>query len=211
MRSINIQVSFSQKLIFKARSKSNKNCVKDTAKNKKKKAKTDKDVDPKILDDREKAEKGGDKGVNARGIESARQSETSEEREVRCAKEIKIDGGVEISIETIEENHGGPETKDKEAENATEGEKATLDEERSKENGEPLQNKEVQEVAEAVATVKTESQTKEKEDKGEAEGVMENGIETDGEKDDSEIKHHHEEAAEEIVADSLATAGEIDE
>lgn len=130
---------------------------------------------------------------------------------MRCGKDRKIDDGIEISIETVEKKDGGPETKDKEAENATEEEKVTLDEERSKENGEPLQNKEVQEVAEAVATVKTESKTKEKEDKGvaEAESVMANGVETDEEKDegdDNVIKHKKEESAKEIVADSQATA-----
>ncbi|XP_055359417.1 raftlin-like isoform X2 [Betta splendens] len=161
----------SKKLIFKARSKSNKNCVKDTAKNKKKKNKTDKDADdPKILDDREKAEKddkkSSDERVNSADVESARENETSEEREVRCAKERKIDGGVEISIVTVSEKDGGPETKDKAAE------EATLDEERSEENGEPV---EVQDVAEAVA----ESETKDREDEGAAEAAVESGIETD--------------------------------
>ncbi|XP_026227220.1 raftlin isoform X2 [Anabas testudineus] len=177
----------SKKLIFKARSKSNKNCIKDTAKNKKKKTKTDKDVeDPKILDDREKAEKeedrSGDERMNATDTESARENKTPKEKDGRCGKDRKIDDGIEISIETVEKKDG---------ENATEEETVTLDEEEPKKSGEPLENREVQEVAETVATVKAESKTKEKQNEGiaEAEAMMENGVKTD-----------------EIVADSQATA-----
>ncbi|KAE8289207.1 Raftlin Raft-linking protein [Larimichthys crocea] len=75
----------SKKLIFKPRSKSNKNCIKDTAKNKKKK-KTKDAEDPKILDDREKVEReedrSRDEGVNKTDEEAARESETSKDREV---------------------------------------------------------------------------------------------------------------------------------
>lgn len=213
-----------QKLIFKPRSKSNKNCIKETAKNKKKKkTKTEKDAeDPKILDDREKVEKEEDKSrderVNATDLEAARESETSEEREVRCEEDRKIDDGIEISIETIEKEDGA-ETKGKEAENGTEeegGKKIALDGEGSKRNGGPLENSEVQEVIEIVEIVKTQSETKEKQDEGEAEVevVIENGVETDEEKDEGEenaIKRKPEEPAgvevivKEIVADSQAT------
>lgn len=188
MHSTNLLMHFFfQKLIFKARSKSNKNCIKDTAKNKKKKTKTDKDVeDPKILDDREKAEKeedrSGDERMNATDTESARENKTPKEKDGRCGKDRKIDDGIEISIETVEKKDG---------ENATEEETVTLDEEEPKKSGEPLENREVQEVAETVATVKAESKTKEKQNEGiaEAEAMMENGVKTD-----------------EIVADSQATA-----
>ncbi|XP_071325689.1 raftlin isoform X2 [Trachinotus anak] len=212
----------SKKLIFKPRGKSNKNCVKDTAKNKKKKkTKTEKDAeDPKILDDREKVEKEEDKSsderVNATDIEAARESETPKERESKCEEDRKIDDGIEISIETVEENDGGAETKDKGAENGTEEEEnVTLDGEESKEIREPIEKREVQEVAETVATVETENKTKEQEDKGvaEVEAVIENGVETDEEKDEGEenaIKHKTEEpagvevVAKEIVTDSQA-------
>lgn len=214
-----------QKLIFKPRSKSNKNCIKDTAKNKKKKkTKTEKDAeDPKILDDREKVEKEEDKSreerAKATDVEAARESETSKEREVRCEEDRKIDDGIEISIETVEKKDGGAETKDKGAENGAEEEgeeKIALDGEGSKEDGEPLENGKVQEVTEIVATVETQSETKEKEDEGvaEVEAVIENGVETDEEKDEGEesaIKRKTEEPAgveviaKEIVADSLAT------
>ncbi|KAM7421479.1 hypothetical protein PAMA_015560 [Pampus argenteus] len=207
----------SKKLIFKPRSKSNKNCIKDPAKNKKKKkTKLEKDAeDPKILDEREKVEKdedkSGDERVNA--AEAARESEISEQREASCGEDRKIDDGIEISIETV----GGAETKDKGVEDSTEGEgeeeKIALDQEGSKENGKPLENGEVQEVRETVAIVETESETKDKEDEGlaEAEAVIENGVETDEEKEEGEenvIKCPTEEpAGVEVItkADSQAT------
>ncbi|XP_018555487.1 raftlin isoform X2 [Lates calcarifer] len=207
----------SKKLIFKPRSKSNKSCIKDTAKNKKKKkTKMEKDAeDPKILDDREKVEKEEDKSrderANTTDVEAVRESETLEERESRCEEDRKINDGIEISIETVKKEDGGAETKDKGAENGSEEggeeEKITLD-------GEPLENGEIQEVVETVATVETENKTKEKEDKGVAEVVIENGVETDEEKDEGEesaIKCKTEEPAgveviaKEIVADSQAT------
>ncbi|XP_069393658.1 raftlin isoform X2 [Paralichthys olivaceus] len=214
----------SKKLIFKPRSKSNKNCIKDTAKNKKKKkTKSEKDAeDPKIIDDREKAEREEDKsreeGENATYGDAGRESGTLEERETRCEEDGKIDDGIEISIETVEMKDGGTETKDKGAGNGTdegeedEEEKITLGEEGSEENGEPL----VQEVAETVATLETENETKENKDTGvaEVEAVIENGVEADEERDEggeNAIKHKAEEPAsvevnaKEIVADSLAS------
>uniref|UniRef100_UPI0037E76615 raftlin n=1 Tax=Semicossyphus pulcher TaxID=241346 RepID=UPI0037E76615 len=215
----------SKKLIFKPRGKSNKNCIKETGKNKKKKkSKNDKEAEePKIHDDREKAEKeeerGGDERANATDVEAATESETSKEREVRCEDEGKIDDGIEISIETVEKKDGGAESKDKGAENGTEEEgeeKIALDGEGSKENGEPRENGEVLEMSEIVATVETQRETKEKEEEGvaEVEVVIENGVETDEEKDKDEedaIKHKAEEpagvevTAKEIVAESQAT------
>ncbi|XP_029307645.1 raftlin [Cottoperca gobio] len=213
----------SKKLIFKPRSKSNKNCIKDTAKNKKKKkTKTEKDAeDPKILDERENVEKDENKSrderVNATDAEAARESETSKERGVSGEEDKMTDDGIKISIETVEKKDGGAETEDKRAETSTEEEgkeKIALDEEESKEKGEPLENGEVQEVTEIVATVETQSETKEKEDEGVAEVVIENGVETDEEKDEGEeiaIKRKTEEPAgmeviaKEIVVDSHAT------
>lgn len=180
-----IFTSFFQKLIFKARSKSNKNCIKDTAKNKKKKNKDAED--PKIVDDREKAEKEEDKSreerVNPSDIEPARETETPKEREVRCGEDRQVDDGIEFSVETVEKKDGGSETKDKGAVNAAEGENVILDEEESK------KNREVQEVADAVGTVKRGSKTKEKEDEGvaEAEAVLENGVNTDELAADSQV------------------------
>ncbi|XP_040900416.1 raftlin-like isoform X2 [Toxotes jaculatrix] len=217
----------SKKLIFKPRSKSNKNCIKDTAKNKKKKkTKAEKDAeDPKMLDDREKAEKEEDKSrderLNTTDAEAVRESEPLKERESRCEEDRKIDDGIEISIETVEKKDGGAETKDKGAGNGTEEgggeeeEKITLDGEVSRENGEPLENREAQEVAEAVATVKTENETKEKEGEGvaEVEAVIENGVETDEEKDEGKenvLKHKTEEpAGVEVVAKEIVAESEV--
>ncbi|XP_068426307.1 raftlin [Clinocottus analis] len=182
----------SKKLIFKPRSKSNKNCIKDTAKNKKKKkTKTEKDADdPKILDDTERIEREEDqsweKRVNATDIDGARESEPSKEREVRCEEDRMIDDGIEISIE---EKDRGAVTEEKGAENGTEGEreeKIVPEGAGSKENGEPFENGGVQEVTEIVATVETQSETKEKEGECVAEVVIENGVETDEEKDKGE-------------------------
>ncbi|KAI3360601.1 hypothetical protein L3Q82_002469 [Scortum barcoo] len=212
----------SKKLIFKPRGKSNKNCIKDTAKNKKKKkTKTEKDAeDAKIVDDREKVEKEedkcGDERAKATDAEAARESETSKEREVRCEEDRKIDDGIEISVETVERKDEGAETKDEGAESSKEGEgEIAPDGGGSKANGEPLENGEVQEVTEIGATVETQSKTKEKEGGGVAvEAVIENGVETDEEKDEDEenaIKRKTEEPAgveviaKEIVADSSAT------
>lgn len=129
--------------------------------------------------------------MNATDIQSARDNETPQKREVRCGKDRQIEDGTEISIETVEKKDGECETENKGAVNAAEDENVTLDEKESKRNGEPLENIQVQEAAEAIATVKTESKTKEKEDEGiaEAEAVIENGVKTD-----------------EIVADSQVTA-----
>ncbi|XP_034384533.1 raftlin-like [Cyclopterus lumpus] len=200
----------SKNLIFKPRSKSNKNCIKDAAKNKRKK-KTEKDADePKIVDDRERIEREEDqrrdKRVNATDVEAARESETSKEREVRCEEDRMIDDGIEISIE---EKDRGAETKDKGAENGTAGEgedKMAPEGAGSKENGEPFGNVEVREVTEIVATVETRSETKEDGDGGVAEVVMENGVETDeenGEGDGTKGKAE-EPAGGEVVAKETA-------
>ncbi|CAB1438955.1 unnamed protein product, partial [Pleuronectes platessa] len=219
----------SKKLIFKPRSKSNKNCIKDTAKNKKKKkTKGEKDAeDPKIIDDGEKAEREeeksreeGEEGEDPAYGDEVRESGTLEERESRCEEDGKIDDGIEINVETVELKDGGTETKDKGAGNVSgeegEEEKITLNGEGSEENGEPLEKRDVREEAETVATVETEKETKEHEDTGaaEVEAVMENGVEADGERDEGEeeeeaIERKAEEpagvevSAKEIVADSL--------
>ncbi|XP_047454010.1 raftlin-like isoform X2 [Mugil cephalus] len=187
----------SKKLIFKPRSKSNKNCIKETAKNKKKKkTKDEKDAeDPKILDDREQAEreeeKSGDERVNAAEAEAA--SEILKGSEATCEEGGgKIDGGVEVSPETVAE-------KDRGAENATEvgEEKVALDGEGSKQNGEPLENGEVKEVTETFATVEARSETKEKDGAAEVEAVTENGVETDEDRDEGDaIKSKKEEDVE---------------
>ncbi|XP_078143385.1 raftlin [Centroberyx gerrardi] len=220
----------SKKLIFKTRSKSNKNCIKDAAKNKKKKKKTtamEKDPeDPKILDDREKVAKeeakSRDERANTTEVEAGcKESETDKEGEAKNEEDKKIDDGIEIGIETVEKKDGGAETKDKGAENGTAEaggeEKTTQEKEGSKENGEPLENGEVEDAAEAVVTVETERETKDEANEGgvEVEAVVENGLETEEEKEEggggeSTTKPEMEEPAsveviaKEIVADAQA-------
>nr|XP_040021356.1 raftlin-like isoform X1 [Gasterosteus aculeatus aculeatus]XP_040021357.1 raftlin-like isoform X1 [Gasterosteus aculeatus aculeatus] len=181
----------SKKLIFKPRGKSNKNCVKDSAKNKnkKKKAKTDGDAeDPKITDRSEKVERDEEKskeeGVNATDREA------SKERQLRSEEDGMMNAGIEISIE---KKDGGAETENKGAETGTaeEGEeKAAVEEVGTKENGDPPETEEVQEVTEITATVETRSDTKEEEEgggEGAAEAVMENGVKTDEEDEGEEV------------------------
>ncbi|XP_074539890.1 raftlin [Halichoeres trimaculatus] len=203
----------SKKLIFKPRGKSNKNCIKETAKNKKKKkSKAEREAeDPKIHDDREKVEKedaeSKDERANAADEKAGRESQTSKEREERCEEEGQIKDGIEISVETSGKKDGGADTgKDKGAED--EGEEAP-DGEGSKENGEPVENGEVLEVSEVV--VETKSETKEKEDEGvaEVEVVIENGVETDEEKDKDEesvVRNKTEEpAGGDVIAKEIVT------
>ncbi|KAM3613590.1 uncharacterized protein V6R79_001931 [Siganus canaliculatus] len=194
----------SKKLIFKPRSKSNKNCVKDTTKNKKKKkSKTEKDVeDPKILDDREKVEKEEEKSrdeqVTAAGDEAAREREASKEKEASCEEDAKIDSD---GVETVEKTEAA-ETKAEEGEEKTE----ETDAAGSKENGEASENGQVQEVTEIVAAVETQIETKDEEDEhvAEVQAVIENGVETDEEKDEGQedaVKRKKEEPAEvEVIA-----------
>lgn len=207
-----------QKLIFKPRSKSNKNCIKDSAKNnKKKKTKVEKETeDSKPLDDREKVEKEEDKSrdekANTAEGETARESETMTEREAKCEEDRRNDDGIEISMETVTKKDGGASTRDKEAENGTEEE--ALDGEGSKVNGEPSENKEFKEVMKTVATVESKTKEKENEGRAEVEVVIENGVETDEEKDEggdnavrckTEESVHTEIIAKEIVVDPQAT------
>ncbi|XP_035991206.1 raftlin [Fundulus heteroclitus] len=180
----------SKKLIFKARSKSNKNCIKDVEKNKKKKTITEKDSeDLKIAGDKEKAGQEEDKTVsestNAPQVEAA--SEAEKERKIKCEEDKKVDAGMVISVEKVISKDGPDKSEDKEAENCAEArEKTAPDGEGSEENGEPLGKEEVEEVTEAVVTVETQSETKEKELEGisKVECVIENGIGTEEEKDD---------------------------
>ncbi|KAM6910483.1 raftlin [Xenentodon cancila] len=193
----------SKKSIFKARSKSNKNFIKDSAKNKKKKTKNEKDVEePKIHDDREKVKKEDEKGVADR-VKTASENKDNE-GEAGCKDDGKIDDGIEISIEDVTQKDGAPETEDKGAEKGTEGgeeEKTVLIVEGSEENGQSLENGDVKEETETVATVETQSETKDEEPEAVAgaESVMENGIETDEE--DEKIRSKTEEPVEvEVIA-----------
>ncbi|KAM4601142.1 raftlin [Polymixia lowei] len=213
----------SKKLIFKNRSKSNKNCIKDVAKNKKKKNKTtaaEKDPeDPKILGDREKAGNEGarskDEGADASDVGAAcRDGETAEEGAAKNGEERKTDNGIEIGVEAIGETDGGAEARNKDgaksgAAGGDEQEESPQEREGSKENGEPLENGEAKEETETVATVETERETKDggKEGAAEVGAVVENGLETEeGGEDAAERRETEGPARAEAVAKE--TAGE---
>lgn len=199
-----------QKLIFKPRSKSSKNCIKETTKNKKKKTTERECEDSKILNDRGTKD---DKTVAERGngaqVEAAREGEKEKKR---CEEDKKIEGGIEISMDTATKKDGADKSEGIKAENCTEEEvKMTLDGGGSKENGEPSGNEDIKEVSESVVTVEASSETKEKE-AGAVQSAMENGIEADREKDEGEedqIKTEElaevEVTAKETVADPQAT------
>ncbi|XP_017165103.1 raftlin isoform X3 [Poecilia reticulata] len=202
----------SKKLIFKTRSKSNKNCIKDVAKNKKKKTIIEKDSeDLKIADDREKV--GKEENTVTRSTNTAQvvaAGESKKERKIRCEEDKKADAGMVISIEKVTRKDGPDKSEDKVAENCTEEtESKAPDGEGSEENGEPSGKEEVKEVNETVVTVETQSETKEKELEGtpKAESVIENGIETDEEKYDGEANEIKtaEVIAKETVADPATT------
>ncbi|XP_015227400.1 PREDICTED: raftlin-like isoform X2 [Cyprinodon variegatus] len=201
----------SKKLIFKTRSKSNKNCIKDVAKNKKKNTINEKESEElKIADDKEKAGKEGDvtvgENTNAEQVEAA--GESKKERKIKCEEDTKADAGMVISIEKVISKDGPDKKEDKGAEHCT-----GVREDRapygkgSEENGEPLGKEEVEKVTETVATVETQKETKEKELEGtsKVECVIENGIETDEEKDDNrENKIKTEESVEVIAKETVA-------
>ncbi|XP_047213229.1 raftlin-like isoform X2 [Girardinichthys multiradiatus] len=206
----------SKKLIFKARSKPNKNCIKDVAKNKKKNTMIEKESeDLKIADDKEKAEKEEDKTVsestNAAQVEAA--GEFKKDRKIRCEEDKEVDAGMVISVEKVIKKDGLDKSEDKGEENCSaEREKKDPDVEGSKKIAESLGKEEVEKVAETVVTVETQSDTKEKELEGtsKVECVMENGIETDEKRDyagENTIKTEEpvEVVAKETVADPTTT------
>lgn len=198
----------SKKLIFKPRSKSNKNCIKDVAKNKKKKTIIEKESeDLKIADDREKAGKEEQKtaSMNASQVEVV--DDSNKEKKIRCEEDKKVDSGMVVSVEEVIRKDGQGKSEEKAAENCTEErENKTPDGERSEEIEEPLGKEEDEKVTETVVTVETQSETKEKELEGtsKVECVVENGIEIDEEKDEGEEKIKTEEQVEVIAKENVA-------
>uniref|UniRef100_A0A1A8NN48 Raftlin, lipid raft linker 1 n=1 Tax=Nothobranchius pienaari TaxID=704102 RepID=A0A1A8NN48_9TELE len=178
----------SKKLIFKPRSKSNKNCIKETAKNKKKKSIIEKESeDSKILDDREKkSDKSVAERANTVQVEAASQGEKGKKR---CEEDKKIGEAIEIGNEGVAKKDGEAESDGKEAKSCTgQEERMTSEEGGAKETRDALGNGEIKEVTETVVTVETPSETKEREPEGVAgvQRVIENGIETEEEKDEGE-------------------------
>nr|XP_057909084.1 raftlin-like isoform X2 [Doryrhamphus excisus] len=167
----------SKKLIFKPRGKSNKNCIKDTAKNKKIKS-MDKNVDsPKIPDRRDKED-------NEKTGSITRESEKPKQQDEQ------IEDASDVHVEPVHRREDTAETEDRGAEEDTEKDKvkSELHTEKSKET-------EVLEVTETTATVQTEPKTADDKEE-EVEAVVENGVETDqgNEKDEDQEKCQAEES-----------------
>lgn len=179
-----------QKLIFKPRGKSNKTCIKETAKNKKKKkAKSDRDEeDARIADDKENAgkdteEDGGRKErEEAKNTREVGESRTLKESRSRCED---FDDGVEVCREDVEKKNGETEATDKKDRDDKETGKVTSEEEGSKKSQLPQAEKEEQEVEENVVA---DNKTKEMKGSGVAEvkAVIENGVEAHDETSDAE-------------------------
>ncbi|XP_076006435.1 raftlin isoform X2 [Genypterus blacodes] len=159
----------SKKLIFKPRSKSNKNCIKDAAKSKKKKKKDGED--PKILDERDKGGKEEERAAERREATeagAAGEGETTKDGEEKNQEDRKIDGGIEVGIETVDKEDA--EARDEGAAGA-------------KESGEAVENRGEPDAMKTVVTVEAESKTKEEEEEDGAK-VLENGFETDEEREE---------------------------
>ncbi|XP_030014649.1 raftlin isoform X2 [Sphaeramia orbicularis] len=188
----------SKKLIFKPRSKSNKNCIKDTVKNKKKKKKTEKDAeDPKIVEDRENDVRGEGRSLDERAEpmeeEAGKDNEETSERKAKSEEDGKIDDSSEIKVETVGKTDKAAEMKAAEEEDKSGG---------PTENGEPL---EIQEI------VTVETDTKDEED--EVKAVVENGVKSDEDDHDDQEDQAEEPASVEVVtkevmADPQATPAE---
>ncbi|XP_056142027.1 raftlin-like isoform X2 [Lampris incognitus] len=203
----------SKKLIFKSRGKSNKNCIKDTTKNKKKKNKTtgvEKDPeDPKILDDREKVLKeeaeSKDEGTKKAEIGTeCKESEIAKEKDAKKDEDRKM--VEEIKIGAMKDSD--TESRDKGAVNSTadegEEEKTPLEGERSIERAGALENGEIEDAAEAIEKQK-ESEAEDNERAGEIEVVgVENGVQRDEEKDeDKEDPRKQEEPITQVITEEI--------
>lgn len=147
-----------QKLIFKPRSKSNKTCNNESAKNKKKKPKKEMSEEDATIPDREKVIKGEN--------ERARAGESEEDVRAEEATGEAETGGEEDAAEHVPEKEGEEEVvPDCEA------------------SPEQTQLSGTAEEAEISVAVEAQSETKEKEVQRGAEddGVIENGLEVDEE------------------------------
>lgn len=149
-------------MIFKPRSKSNKNCNNEATKNKKKKTKKDNSEEDPTISGREKVAKAENKKADETNILAARESLQCEEG----------NGEEDLHSET-----GGQEDA---AEKVPE-EKMTADGGASPEHTGPLGTSEVAEIS---ATVKTQSKTKDTGDQGEVGGIE---MDEEGDKDEDYI------------------------
>ncbi|XP_046887093.1 raftlin-like isoform X2 [Hypomesus transpacificus] len=189
----------SKKLMFKNRSKSNKNSVKDVPKTKKKKNKPsegEKELeDPKILEDGEKFVEEESQSLDEKEDveERVKKAEVETEwKETVAPEEMKTDNGTKSGLETGEELDGDVGTevrvgKDKRAEEQAKG-MANTDQkqEGQMETVTPVENGGVEDTTEMVIVTEGVEETKDemfKTGEIEIEEVKENGIETEKEKD----------------------------
>lgn len=167
-------------MIFKPRSKSNKNCSNETTKNKKKKTKKENNEEDTTTSDREKVIKVENRKENATNRVAAKGSEQDQdqdqEQDLRCEGSMgELDlqseaGGEEDAAETVLKKEG-------------EEEETVPDVEASPE---PLGTAEEIDIR---VTMEAQSETKEKEDQREAEddGVIANGTEMDGDEEGDDL------------------------
>lgn len=155
-------------MIFKPRSKSNKNYNNEATKNKKKKTKKDNNEEDPTISGREKVTKVGNRKANATNMVAARGSE----RSLQCEEG---NGEEDLRSETDGQEDAAENVPEQEEE-----EKMT-----PPEHAEPLG------TAEISATVEAQSKTKDTEDQGEADadGGIEKQIEMDevGDKDEGDV------------------------
>ena len=185
--------------MFKNRSKSNKNSVKDVPKTKKKKNKPsegEKELeDPKILEDGEKFVEEESQSLDEKEDveERVKKAEVETEwKETVAPEEMKTDNGTKSGLETGEEVDGDVGTevrvgKDKRAEEQAKG-MANTDQkqEGQMETVTPIENGGVEDTTEMVIVTEGVEETKDemfKTGEIEIEEVKENGIETEKEKD----------------------------
>lgn len=141
-------------MIFKPRSKSNKNCNNEATKNKKKKTKKDCHEEDPTVSGREKAAKVENRKANAANV----------------AREAN--GEDELHSETDAQEDGAQNLQEEEEED-----KVTLDGDAAAELAEPLASAEAAEVS---ATVETQSKSRDPEEQGEAGADGEEGDEDRG-------------------------------
>lgn len=173
-------------MIFKPRSKSNKNCSNETTKNKKKKTKKENNEEDTATSDREKVIKVENRQANAA---------KGSEQDLRCEGSMgELDlqseaGGEEDPAETVLKKGG------EEEETAPDGEASA----------EPLGTAEEIDIS---VTMEAQSKTKEKEDQREAEddGEIANGTEMDGDEEGGDLVQG-EPAGVEVFSKEIESSG----
>lgn len=181
-------------MIFKPRSKSNKNCSNETTKNKKKKTKKENNEEDTTTSDREKVIKVENRKANATNRVAAKGSE----QDLRCEGSVgELDlqseaGGEEDAAETVLKKEG------EEEETAPDGEASPK----------PFGTAEEIDIS---VTMEAQSKTKEKEDQREAEddGVIgtENGSEMDGDEEGDDLVRG-EPAGVEVFSKEIESSGQ---